>query len=169
MLQRSAVYCMPSEDGDRHSSAAAQQHSRTAAACGGWAQLSKAARCLLLAYLRLNNVKLIEELNDEPSLQQPCFLIRAAAARAAAGRSSRLVADPIGHCTQHCKLILHVPAQQNGLVFEFSLCLSRACLGKKIVYVYKYDKKWLKKCRFRSPDKGLNQPSPLLEHQSQRF
>ena len=138
MLQRSAVYCMPSEDADRHSSAAAQQHSRTAAACGGWAQLSKAARCLLLAYLRLNNVKLIEELNDEPSLQQPCFLIRAAAAaRAAAGRSSRLVADPIEHCTQHCKLILHVPAQQNGLVFELSLCLSRACLGKKIVYVYK--------------------------------
>ena len=29
---------------------------------------------------------------------------------------------------------------ENGIFFEFSLCLSRACLGKMIVYIYK----WLK-------------------------
>ena len=28
--------------------------------------------------------------------------------------------------------------QENGLYFEFSLCLSRACLGKKIVFIYKW-------------------------------
>eukprot|EP01046_Picozoa_sp_COSAG06_P037655 COSAG06_NODE_4273_length_4410_cov_5.289754_6_plen_101_part_00 len=26
--------------------------------------------------------------------------------------------------------------------FEFSLCLSRACLGKMIVFIYKWRKKW---------------------------
>jgi len=31
-----------------------------------------------------------------------------------------------------------------GTFFEFSLCLSRACLGKIMHFIYK----WLKKCRF---------------------
>jgi hypothetical protein len=31
--------------------------------------------------------------------------------------------------------------QENGRFFEFSLCLSRACLGKKIVLMYKWRKK----------------------------
>jgi hypothetical protein len=34
--------------------------------------------------------------------------------------------------------------RENGTFFEFSLCLSRACLGKIIHFIYK----WLKKCRF---------------------
>jgi hypothetical protein len=33
--------------------------------------------------------------------------------------------------------------RENGTFFEFSLCLSRACLGKIIHFIYK----WLKKCR----------------------
>jgi hypothetical protein len=37
-----------------------------------------------------------------------------------------------------------VVLRENGLFFEFSLCLSRACLGKKMTFIYK----WLKKCRF---------------------
>jgi hypothetical protein len=34
--------------------------------------------------------------------------------------------------------------QQNGPFFEFFLCLSRACLGKMFIFIYK----WLKKDRF---------------------
>ena len=34
---------------------------------------------------------------------------------------------------------------KNGIFFEFSLCLSRACLGKMIVLIYK----WLKNAVFR--------------------
>jgi hypothetical protein len=34
--------------------------------------------------------------------------------------------------------------RENGTFFEFSLCLSRACLGKMMHFIYK----WLKKCRF---------------------
>ena len=30
--------------------------------------------------------------------------------------------------------------QENGTLFEFSLCLSRACLGKMIVFIYKWYK-----------------------------
>jgi hypothetical protein len=33
--------------------------------------------------------------------------------------------------------------RENGTFFEFSLCLSRACLGKILHLIYK----WLKKCR----------------------
>ena len=35
----------------------------------------------------------------------------------------------------------------NGPFFEFSLCLSRACLGKMFVFIYKWRKKW----RFSHP------------------
>jgi hypothetical protein len=35
----------------------------------------------------------------------------------------------------------HRAVRQNGLFFEFSLCLSPACLGKMIIFIYK----WLKK------------------------
>jgi hypothetical protein len=31
---------------------------------------------------------------------------------------------------------------KNGIFFQFSLCLSRACLGKIIVFIYKWLKKW---------------------------
>jgi hypothetical protein len=34
--------------------------------------------------------------------------------------------------------------RENGTFFEFSLCSSRACLGKMLIFIYK----WLKKCRF---------------------
>ena len=34
--------------------------------------------------------------------------------------------------------------RENGTFFEFSLCLSRACLGKIMHFIYK----WRKKCRF---------------------
>jgi hypothetical protein len=36
--------------------------------------------------------------------------------------------------------------RENGTFLEFSLCLSRACLGKMLIFIYK----WLKKCRFRT-------------------
>jgi hypothetical protein len=32
--------------------------------------------------------------------------------------------------------------RKTPLFFEFSLCLSRACLGKMFVYIYKWRKKW---------------------------
>jgi hypothetical protein len=38
-------------------------------------------------------------------------------------------------------LLLLLLLRQNGLFLEFSLCLSRACLGKIIIFIYK----WLKK------------------------
>jgi hypothetical protein len=41
--------------------------------------------------------------------------------------------------------ISHEPGAKNGIRFEFSLCLSRACLGKMIVFRYK----WLKTAVFR--------------------
>eukprot|EP01046_Picozoa_sp_COSAG06_P019227 COSAG06_NODE_1364_length_9696_cov_14.104929_7_plen_92_part_00 len=31
--------------------------------------------------------------------------------------------------------------RENGTFFEFSLCLSRACLGKIIIFIYKWRKK----------------------------
>jgi hypothetical protein len=36
--------------------------------------------------------------------------------------------------------------RENGTFFELSLCSSRACLGKMLIFIYK----WLKKCRFRT-------------------
>jgi hypothetical protein len=39
---------------------------------------------------------------------------------------------------------------ENGIFFEFSLCLSRACLGKMIVFIYK----WLKNAVFRRAASG---------------
>eukprot|EP01046_Picozoa_sp_COSAG06_P049376 COSAG06_NODE_7589_length_2449_cov_18.841769_2_plen_191_part_00 len=38
----------------------------------------------------------------------------------------------------------HFQLRENGTFFEFSLCLSRACLGKIMHSIYK----WRKKCRF---------------------
>jgi hypothetical protein len=34
--------------------------------------------------------------------------------------------------------------RENGTFFEFSLFSSRACLGKMLIFIYK----WLEKCRF---------------------
>jgi hypothetical protein len=34
-----------------------------------------------------------------------------------------------------------VPLRENGLFFSVSLCLSRACLGKKITFIYKMAQK----------------------------
>ena len=42
---------------------------------------------------------------------------------------------PIGTAFNPCASL-----RQNGLFLEFSLCLSRACLGQMFVYIYK----WLK-------------------------
>jgi hypothetical protein len=41
-------------------------------------------------------------------------------------------------------------AWENGTFFEFSLCLSRACLGKMMIFIYK----WRKKCRFLADNAG---------------
>ena len=38
----------------------------------------------------------------------------------------------------------HGSVRQTASFFEFCLCLSRACLGTMIVFIYK----WLKRCRF---------------------
>jgi hypothetical protein len=40
-----------------------------------------------------------------------------------------------------------IALRENGTFFEFSLCLSRACLGKITHFIYK----WRKKCRFPHP------------------
>jgi hypothetical protein len=42
----------------------------------------------------------------------------------------------------HFLLQLLAPAKNATLFFEFSLCLSRACLGKKMHFIYKWRKKW---------------------------
>ena len=39
--------------------------------------------------------------------------------------------------------IWRTPLWKTFLFFEFSLCLSRACLGKKIVFIYKWLKKYV--------------------------
>jgi hypothetical protein len=38
--------------------------------------------------------------------------------------------------------------------FEFSLCLTRACLGKMFVFIYK----WRKKMSFSAPDQRIDRP-----------
>jgi hypothetical protein len=48
--------------------------------------------------------------------------------------------------------------RENGTFFEFSLCLSRACLGKIMHFIYK----WLKKCRFRTSSPSLDR-APLRQ------
>jgi hypothetical protein len=57
--------------------------------------------------------------------------------------------------------------RKNGLFFEFSLCLSRACLGKMIVFIYK----WLKTTVFTHRDQDraqrhadLNLPIAAVTH-----
>eukprot|EP01043_Picozoa_sp_COSAG02_P079206 COSAG02_NODE_18207_length_953_cov_1.612412_1_plen_183_part_01 len=49
--------------------------------------------------------------------------------------------------------------RENGTFFEFSLCLSRACLGKMLIFVYK----WLKKCRFLTSMVWFEQLQPRPE------
>jgi hypothetical protein len=48
-------------------------------------------------------------------------------------------ATRLEHALQH-----RVELRQNGTFLSVSLCLSRACLGKMLIFIYK----WLKKCRF---------------------
>jgi hypothetical protein len=38
-------------------------------------------------------------------------------------------------------VLVLVMLRENGLFFEFSLCLSRACLGKMMHFIYKWQKK----------------------------
>ena len=55
--------------------------------------------------------------------------------------------------------------RENGTFFEFSLCLSRACLGKIMHFIYK----WRKKCRFLTcacnPEGAVLLASILYNHQ----
>jgi hypothetical protein len=57
--------------------------------------------------------------------------------------------------------------RENGTFFEFSLCLSRACLGKIMHFIYK----WRKKRRFLTlhsqPPRRLRAPRP--RHRSRRL
>ena len=41
--------------------------------------------------------------------------------------------------------------RENGTCFEFSLCSSRACLGKIMLFIYK----WRKKCRFLTSERMI--------------
>ena len=64
--------------------------------------------------------------------------------------------ESIGRKTHHV-------LRQNGPFFEVSLCLSRACLGKKSIFKFK----WLKKTRFYSPARvtlSRRIPCPLANH-----
>ena len=50
---------------------------------------------------------------------------------------------PVGNTAAMAEInVAHIPVgkvlSENGLFFEFSLWLSRACLGKKIVFMYKW-------------------------------
>jgi hypothetical protein len=57
---------------------------------------------------------------------------------------------------RHCpSIILTLGLRENGTFFEFSLCLSRACLGKKMTFIHK----WLKKPVFL-PVHRLNWQQP---------
>ena len=57
-----------------------------------------------------------------------------------------------------CRLSLCMRTlRENGTFFEFSLCLSRACLGKRMHFIYK----WRKKCRFLTYDHA-SRPLRLL-------
>ena len=47
-------------------------------------------------------------------------------------------------CRAACRLCPKAPPEKMAAFFEFSLCLSRACLGKKIALIYK----WLKTTAF---------------------
>jgi hypothetical protein len=51
---------------------------------------------------------------------------------------------------------MRLPHLRNGIFFEFSLCLSRACLGKMFVFMYK----WLKNAVFRRPSLQPQPPPP---------
>jgi hypothetical protein len=60
----------------------------------------------------------------------------------------RPTAPPSVRSQQGCQQRQHRPARKRS-VFDFSLCLSRACLGKKITFIYQ----WLKKTVFSPPCK----------------
>jgi hypothetical protein len=53
-------------------------------------------------------------------------------------------------------LTLHIAdwVRKTASFFEFSLCLSRACLGKMFVFIYK----WLKNAVLRSTRPSLHSP-----------
>ena len=79
---------------------------------------------------------------------------RAAAERAAAGMAvCRIPYSSVEACPQPS---FHL--RENGLFFEFSLCLSRACLGKMMHFIYK----WQKKARFLTRGTIQNQRSQTL-------
>jgi hypothetical protein len=51
----------------------------------------------------------------------------------------------------------HPPVRKTASFFEFSLCLSRACLGKMFVFLYK----WLRNAVFRRrPDRPRGEAAP---------
>jgi hypothetical protein len=51
-----------------------------------------------------------------------------------------------------------VKVRKTASFFEFSLCLSRACLGKMIVFIYK----WLKNAVFRRASVSIGKETRLL-------
>jgi hypothetical protein len=56
------------------------------------------------------------------------------------------------------RLRIQQPCTKRRSHFEFSLCLSRACLGKMFVFISKWRKKW------RFSHRCLQQVSPLQEN-----
>jgi hypothetical protein len=70
--------------------------------------------------------------------------------RLCAREQSSRARDEESHTIQHIYVVgIHrrdPVCRENGTFLEFSLCLSRACLGKMIVFIYK----WLKNAVFRS-------------------
>jgi hypothetical protein len=66
----------------------------------------------------------------KPSLSPLIFLMKTAICQDRLGASTRKARD-------HARITRKTP-----LFFEFSLCLSRACLGKMFVFIYKWRKKW---------------------------
>ena len=94
---------------------------------------------------------------DRQAGRQPSSQATSQLAKPAASQPAKL---SINHHSpnhrRHCAPRLPRPNPgKTALFFEFSLCLSRACLGKIMHFIYK----WLKKCRFLASHASF-QPHP---------
>ena len=68
----------------------------------------------------------------------------------------QLGSDFSGWACSYVFSYLATQVRKTASFFEFSLCLSRACLGKMIVFIYK----WLKNAVFRRASRRLSPRSP---------
>eukprot|EP01046_Picozoa_sp_COSAG06_P052325 COSAG06_NODE_8758_length_2077_cov_7.371082_1_plen_132_part_10 len=84
----------------------------------------------------------LSDLSKLSSTEQQLVLSTVLLAQLLDGRISKEEIDT----WQRIFLAVGMEVRKTASYFEFSLCLSRACLGKMIVFIYK----WLKNAVFRS-------------------